>query len=57
MSLRVVLSKENMDFVMGLVRSDNRNPSDIINMLLSDLTSAESKLNGEESRGQKGDKK
>jgi hypothetical protein len=57
MSLRVVLSKENMDYVMGLVRDGVGNPSDIIDMLLSDLTSAESKLNGEESRGQKGDKK
>lgn len=50
MSIRTTLSEPNMDLVMSLVRELNKNPSDVIDSLLSDpefLISARSKLDEE----------
>ncbi|ADX87915.1 hypothetical protein 2018Mat167_0490 [Vibrio phage ICP1] len=37
-SLRTVLSEDNMDVVMYLVRKFDKNPSDIINMIIENPT-------------------
>ena len=50
MSIRTTLSESNMDLVMRLVRDLDKNPSEVINRLLSDpefLISARSKLDEE----------
>ncbi len=59
MSIRVDLTKLNMDLVMGVVRSLDMNPSQAVNKLLSEpelLSEAWSEIN-ESRKGQKGDKK
>lgn len=53
-SLRIVLDSCNMDIVMHLVREYNKNPSEIINMLLLDpqmIYDARSEINERQNEG------
>ncbi len=55
-SLRVTLTDESMDIVMCLVRQYDKNPSEVINMVISNpqlIYDARSEIDERKSKGEK----